>query len=72
MSVTLILIFVGIGAGAFAFYRWATKNNDYFAKRGLPHEKPLFLLGSTASLFFQKVDMVGFIEERFAQFPNEK
>ena len=27
-------------------YRWGTKNVDFFEKRNLPADKPVFLLGS--------------------------
>ncbi|XP_065372226.1 probable cytochrome P450 9f2 [Calliphora vicina] len=41
-----------LAAAAVLFYRWATKNNDYFKKRNLPYDKPAFLLGSGKETLF--------------------
>ena len=33
-------------------YRWGTKNFDFFEKRNLPADKPVFLLGSGKDIVF--------------------
>lgn len=45
--ILLILILV-------LFYRWATINNDFFKKRGIPYDKPSFLMGSFAEAVGKK------------------
>ncbi|XP_013101419.2 probable cytochrome P450 9f2 [Stomoxys calcitrans] len=42
---------------AFSFYRWVTVNNDFFAKRGIPYDKPLFLMGSFVEIFRRQKPM---------------
>lgn len=57
---------------AYCFYKWATQNNDYFAKRNLPFQKPKFLLGSTAGFFFGNHSAPEFSQMLYNWFPTEK
>ncbi|XP_013101430.2 probable cytochrome P450 9f2 [Stomoxys calcitrans] len=43
MWLELLLVFV---IGGILFYRWGTEYDDHFKKRNIPHDKPVFLLGS--------------------------
>jgi hypothetical protein len=53
-SIKKMIVWLGVAAAAFLFYKWATNNNDYFEKRGVKFMKPTFLLGSHATMFFEK------------------
>lgn len=48
----LLLLAVGIGLIAYAFYKWATLNNDYFTVNypTLPIAAPTFLIGSSGGM----------------------
>lgn len=50
-----VLIF-GVAFAVF-FYRWITANNDFFAKRGIPYDKPAFLIGSFVDIFRKEKSM---------------
>lgn len=52
--IDLLLLGAGLALIAYAFYKWATLNNDYFAVHmpGVPFLKPQFLLGTTGSMLF--------------------
>uniref|UniRef100_A0A1I8PBH4 Cytochrome P450 n=1 Tax=Stomoxys calcitrans TaxID=35570 RepID=A0A1I8PBH4_STOCA len=41
-------------AGAVLFYRWATKNNDFFKQRNVPYGKPAFLFGTVKEITLNK------------------
>ncbi|XP_075148978.1 putative cytochrome P450 9f2 [Haematobia irritans] len=41
----------------FFFYRWVIANKDYFAKRGIPYDKPTFLMGSFVDIFRRQKSM---------------
>ncbi|XP_013101425.2 probable cytochrome P450 9f2 [Stomoxys calcitrans] len=40
------------------FYRWGTKNHDFFKKRNIPYEKPAFIFGGGAEIVFRKKSVV--------------
>lgn len=67
---TLIVIIIGIVS--YAFYKWATFNNDYFAKRNIKFCKPRFLIGNVLGLFFKRYIPADFSDMIYYQFPNEK
>jgi cytochrome P450 family 9 len=56
----------------FLFYKWATSENDYFRKRGIPFNKPLFLVGSRLGLLLKNSTIFEFIDEIYNEFKNEK
>ncbi|KAH8382165.1 hypothetical protein KR009_002107 [Drosophila setifemur] len=50
--------FLALLAIAFGlFYRWATVNNDYFAKKNIPFAKPTLYFGNMAGMFLKKKAM---------------
>lgn len=57
---------------ALIIFRWATKNNDFFEKRGLPSMKPTLFFGNTSAFFFKKVELIEFVTNLYNAFPNEK
>lgn len=67
-----LLYFVGISLIIYSFYKWATQNNDYFKRRGLPHMKPKFLIGNTGGLFMRQYAAYDFVRELYNKFPKER
>lgn len=65
------LLFAALSLIAFAFYKWATLNNDYFEKRNLKYMKPKFLVGNTGGLFLNKYTATGFAQKLYQAFPDE-
>lgn len=61
-----ILLFI------YAFYKWATANNDYFKKKGIPFAKPTFLVGNSGKLLFRKASAQENIIEQYNNFPDAK
>lgn len=56
---------------AVVIYKWATKNNDFFAKQGIPYLKPKFLIGSSGR-FSGKQSAQDNIIDHYNQFPESK
>lgn len=65
------LLFVAISLIAYAFYKWATVNNDFFEKRNVKYLKPNFLVGNTGGLFFNRYRAPEFAQKMYNAFPNE-
>uniref|UniRef100_A0A1A9WIC5 Cytochrome P450 n=1 Tax=Glossina brevipalpis TaxID=37001 RepID=A0A1A9WIC5_9MUSC len=51
-SVLLLLLII------YLFYRWATANNDFFLKRGLPHKKPKILFGNMWDMVLRRKSII--------------
>lgn len=66
-----VLLFAAVSLIAFAFYKWATLNNDYFLKRNLKYLKPKFLVGNTGGLFLNKYTAPEFAQKLYKAFPDE-
>lgn len=56
----------------YAFYKWATINNKYFAMRNLKHLKPRLLFGNTIGLFMNRYTPADYINSIYFRFPKEK
>lgn len=56
----------------YAFYKWATANNDYFKNKGIPFKKPTFLIGNSANLLFRKTSAQENLLEHYNNFPDAK
>lgn len=50
----ILLIFVAISLFAFSFYKWTTKNDEYFKDRNFPFMKPTFLLGNLGKFMLKQ------------------
>lgn len=50
------LVIICIIGGIF-FYRWATKNNDFFKERNIAYDNPAFLLGSGKDMTLRRKTM---------------
>lgn len=66
-----LILFAAISLLAFAFFKWATLNNDYFAKRQMKFLKPKFLVGNTSGLFFNRYTATSFAQKIYQSFPDE-
>lgn len=65
------IVYSAITLIAYAFYKWATVNNDYFKRRGIKAKKPLFLLGNTGGVFLTRTTAVEFAKKVYYEFPDE-
>lgn len=72
MVLAELLLATGVGLIAYAFYKWATQNHDFFTKRGIKQMKPLFLIGNSAPLFTRKLDALELAKKIYNTFPNER
>lgn len=66
-----LLICVAIALVLYAFYKWATINNDFFEKHNLKSLKPKFLFGNTGGVFFNQYSGAEFCDMMYDAFPNE-
>ena len=66
LNLTLILTLVALAA--YKFYKWATRNEDYFKQRGFAFVKPKFFFGNTAS----KMELHELVTQLYNEFPEEK
>lgn len=66
-----LLLLTAISLFSYAFYEWATVNNDFFKKRNVKFIKPTFLFGSSGAFFLNKYDGGEFLEMIYNQFPDE-
>lgn len=60
------------GTAFYAFYKWATVNNEYFLKRNLKHLEPRFLIGNIFGLFLKRYTPPDFMDSIYYRFPREK
>lgn len=67
-----ILWATGIGLILITIYKWATKNNDFFTKRGIKQMKPTFLLGNNGTFVTGKMNATEFAMSLYNAFPNER
>lgn len=65
------LIYAAIALFAYAFYKWATVNNDFFKKRNLKFIKPKFLVGNTGGFFLNMYTAPEYCDMLYQEFPNE-
>lgn len=67
------ILWSGIGLVLYAFYKWATINNDYFEKRGVNYVKPTFLVGSGGGfIFLRKYTLNEFVDQMYSSKPDSK
>lgn len=74
MDLISVLIFSGVTTLAiiFVIYKWATQNDDYFVKRGVPALRPALLFGNSTDFFTKKVDLIDFVKKLYNDFPDKK
>lgn len=66
-----LVLAVAIGSLAYAFYKWATINNDYFKRRGIKSMNPTFLIGNMSTQFLKRITAVEFAQQIYNRFPEE-
>lgn len=66
-----LLLLVAFSVFSYAFYKWATLNDDYFEKRNIKHLKPKFLIGNTGEQYVKKATFYSFTEKLYNEFSNE-
>lgn len=64
----ILLLFVAIFLLSYAFYKWATLNNDFFERRNIKYMKPRFLIPDA---FTTKYTAAEFAQKLYNTFPNE-
>lgn len=67
-----LLFWCGIFLSLYAIYKWYTKHNDYFEKRGVSYEKPKSFVGVIIELIFKPKSMVEFMTQLYEKNPGYK
>ncbi|KAL7031685.1 hypothetical protein ACKWTF_007101 [Chironomus riparius] len=70
--ISIMLYLVLILAIIYLIYKWGTNTFDYFEKRGIKYNKPLFLVGSRLSILLKNSSMVDSVQKTYKEFRNEK
>ncbi|XP_037050616.1 probable cytochrome P450 9f2 [Bradysia coprophila] len=66
-----MFLFIGF-AVAYVLYKWLTKNDDYFLKKGIPYEKPLPLVGNFLGFMLQRETLIDVIQRKYDKFKKSK
>lgn len=56
----------------YIIFKWATRNREYFVRRGVPALKPVLFFGNSADFFTKKVDLIDFVIKLYHDFPDQK
>lgn len=67
-----VLFLVGFALALYCFYKWATRNYDYFERNGIAALKPKFLIGNTGGLYANRYTPQEFSDYLYTAFPKEK
>lgn len=57
---------------AYALYKWLTKNDDFFLKKGIPYEKPLPIVGNLLGFVLQKEAFVDAVQRSYEKHKKSK
>lgn len=68
----MLFIIAGVLIVGLIFYRWITRNNDYFLKKGVAHRRPWPFFGNSLAGIFNQTEFGQFLKEYYAEFPNER
>ncbi|XP_063361443.1 cytochrome P450 6B1-like [Cydia amplana] len=66
------MIFVLLALFAILVYYFGTRNHDYWAKRNVKHDPPVFLFGNNFKGFFGRQSPTEVANDLYNRFPNEK
>ncbi|XP_055679444.1 probable cytochrome P450 9f2 [Lutzomyia longipalpis] len=66
------LLFTALAAAIYYFYLYGTRNENYFAEKGLPYEKPSFLFGNSLRLITKKISVYDFLKDFPKMYPKER
>lgn len=67
-----ILLTIGVALILYAFYKWGTRHNDYFKKRGIKQMAPTFLVGNTSGFIMSSQSPPEYAMQFYNAFPNER
>lgn len=67
-----LLAIIGIALIVYAFYKWATLNDNYWAEKNVKFLKPYFLVGNTGGFWTNRYNIYDYISMLYNSFPNEK
>ena len=56
----------------FALYKWLTKNDDFFLKKGVPFDKPTPIFGNFLGLMLQKDTMIDILQRGYGKYKKSK
>lgn len=72
LDVSFWLLITGFFALLYVIYKYVTKNNRFFANRGIPYAEPKLLFGSTREFFFEKIQLTDYLQQLYDDMPNER
>jgi len=67
----MLWIFILIAA-LWLLYKWLTSDHDYFAKAGVPFEKPVPIFGNLYGCLTQKESMIDVAQRGYNKFKHAK
>lgn len=66
------MILYAVVAILFLLYKWLSKKDDYFEKKGIPYSKPKLFVGSRGDLLFRNSSLPDTVNSWYKEFPNDK
>lgn len=67
-----MIVWILIILSVYILYKWGTSSFDYFEKKGVPYNKPNFLVGSRLSMILRTKNAKEFFDWIYYEFKNEK
>lgn len=72
-SSTMALIdYILFGAILFGIYKFLTKNDDFFKRRGVKNDKPVLFVGNMLDFLIGRVNAMNIFQNACDKFSNEK
>ncbi len=68
----MFLFIITIVTVAYALYKWLTKNDDFFLKRGIPYKKPLPIFGNLLGFVLQRESYLDIVQENYVKYKKFK
>lgn len=68
----ILLILVAIALFGYAFFKWATKNDNYFKDRNFAFVKPKFLFGTLGAFMMKQQTAHEFSDSLYNVHPTKK
>lgn len=56
----------------YLIYKWGTSTFDYFEKKGVPFNKPVFAVGSRLGMILKQGTVIDFLNKIYYEFRDEK
>lgn len=66
-----MFLFIAI-AVVYVLYKWLTKNDDYFLKKGIPFEKPLPIFGNFLGFMMQRETLIDIMQRNYDKYKKSK